>query len=65
MTGNQIVNALRKHRGEVCVAAQFANDAPYIRVYKSDVIAHFKDVGDVETECSVRVSDGTAYVDHY
>lgn len=66
MTADQIVVALKNHRGEVCVAACFGHDTPYIRVYKSDLIAHFKALANQETGCGIDKShDGaTLYVDH-
>lgn len=63
MTGTELVKALLKHKGEVCVAAVMRDDAPYIRAVKSDLIRYFKSIGDRDAGAEFRVSDGIGYVD--
>lgn len=55
--------AVRKHRGDVCVAALIGEDAPYIRAVKSDLISHFREAGEVEWGCELRICDGVGYID--
>jgi hypothetical protein len=63
MTGNEIVAALKKHKGDVCVAALLKHDAPYVRVVKSDLIMQLESIGVNDAGCYLRVSEGIGYVD--
>jgi hypothetical protein len=63
MTGKEIAKAIKAHKGKVSIPALFGNDAPYIYAEKQDLVDHFSRMGDNETGCEFRNSNGDAFVD--
>lgn len=65
MRAEQIIAAVRKHRGAIYAGVLGANDVIYFQVTKASVIREFTDFHqDLDNEFSVRVVDGCMmYID--
>jgi hypothetical protein len=58
MTGNQIVNAIRKAKGKINARVMMVNDFTWLYIEKADAIRHFKNYGDTETDMQILEKDG-------
>lgn len=61
MTGRELANAILKFKGKVFVTANFTEET-YVQIVKTDLAAHFKRKGNVETGLKLNEYTGQAFV---
>lgn len=64
MTADQMVQAIKSHRGKIKVRADFAGTAVFLHVPKPELISHFESRGGEETGVDLIVTGkGRAIID--
>lgn len=63
MTGKELANAVRKHKGKINVPMLTKYDVIYVYAEKKDLIERLEAIGDNPCGLDMRLSDGEAYID--
>ncbi|WP_227461655.1 hypothetical protein [Cupriavidus pauculus] len=64
MTGRELAQAVRKHRGKIQVRAVIGDSSAWLYVSKAELIAYLEGVGDTETGARLETThDGDTVID--